>query len=190
MRSVSSEKAILGCVRTVLLLLLLVPAFQAARAEEPSRNGITVVDKALYNKAGTSALFVVTHKIDKDNPQKFAAIGIQFEHDDENYHFDGTYKKLIVSFETADDWQKFVALWRKSGTAAGQSTDVGDYFDGDTLLSLGTYGDGDVDISFTMAGNGHNANNIPNDMTIFDLPHKNFAAFDRIVKKVSAYFGK
>jgi hypothetical protein len=147
--------------------------------------GGTLVDK-FYDAAGTSVIFAVTLETSAAEPEKAAAIDIKYQHTDDNYKFDGTYVDLTVTFATAAEWQKFVAVWAKARAARGD-TDAGDYFADGTLLNIAAQSDGDI--AFTIAGHP-NSKNRPKDVDIFYLQPKDFAGFDGMVGKVSAYFAK
>lgn len=179
------------------ILALLVFAFgsQGTAAQEAAPSNVTIPGK-FYNSDGTAVIYFMIMKPTKDNPQKSAGLGMQYQHVDDHYHFDGTYTKLMVEFYAADDWQKFVSLWKKARAAPRPAKDdytdtaVGSYFDADdhTLISVGPTSQGEI--SFTMAGNPNEQNNTPRDINIFYLSPRDISAFDRAVKKVSVYFGK
>lgn len=182
-------------VSAILVLLILASGLHGATAQEAAQNGVTIPGK-FYNSDGTAVIYFMMLKPSKDNPQKSAGLGMQYQHVDDHYHFDGTYTKLLVGFYAAADWQKFASLWKKARAAPRPAEDdysdkdTGSYFDADdhTLVSVGPNSDGTI--SFTMAGNPDEQNNTPRDINIFYLPTKDFHAFDRAIKKVSAYFGK
>jgi hypothetical protein len=163
--------------------ILLLVALTGAQAADD--NGGTILG-TFSNADGTSMLGVMEIGPTADDPQKGAALGIKYEHSDENYRFDGTYLVLTATFVSNGEWQKFVAIWEKARAAQG-TTDAGDYFADGTLLSVSMESDGDI--SLTMAANP-NANNVPQDIYVFSLQRKDFAAFDESVKKVSAYFAQ
>lgn len=189
---------------TILALLIFAFGSQGATAEEPAQDDFTSPGQ-FYNTDGNAAIFFVIAKLTDDNPQKSAGPGMKYQHLDDNFHFDGTYTTLVTGFYSAGDWQKFVSLWKKAlaapRAAEGADTDIGDYFDepDKTLLSVAT--DRDGEISFTMGANP-NENNVPQDIYSFSLSlslslarararaPKDVHAFDRAMKKVSAYFGK
>lgn len=157
-----------------------------AQAQQNLPSDLTVVGK-FYKDSGTSVLFVVTSKPTEGKVPKGAMVGVEFENSDEKYHFNGTYTKLIATFLNADDWRKFVSIWNKARAARAETKD-GFYFDGQTELGVGTSIHGEV--SFFLAGNGHDERNVPKDTTMFYLPAKDVATFDRDVRQVSAYFAK
>ncbi len=169
--------------RVVLVAAVVLAALTGAQAAD---DGGAALLGTFSNADGTSMLGVMEIGPTADAPQKGAALGIKYQHSDENYRFDGTYLVLTATFVTSEEWQKFVAIWEKARAAQGE-TDAGDYFAGGTLLSVSMGSDGDI--SFTMAANP-NANNVPQDMYVFFLQRKDFAAFDASVKKVSAYFAQ
>jgi hypothetical protein len=165
-------------------LIVLAPCASAAPAQQGPQSGLTVVGTF---SDGTHTLFVVTEKPTRGKAFKGAMVGVQFERTDENYHFNGTYDKLAAGFMTAEEWRKFVAIWKKARAADGKTEDAY-YFDGQTELGLGSSTGGEV--SFTLAGNGHDEQDNPKDITSFDLSAKDIPAFDQDVRRVSAYFAK
>jgi len=172
-----------GCIFAALLIL---PAFAIpAQTQQNVPHDLTVIGK-FYKADGTAVLYVLTSKPSEKLP-KGAMVGVEFENSDEHYRFNGTYGHLNAAFVSAGDWRKFAAIWRKARAEHGEAKD-GFYFDGLTELGVGTTDDGEV--SFTLAGNGHDAQNNPKDITFFDLPAKDIPEFDRVVNKVSAYFAK
>lgn len=182
-------------MNAILALLIFASASHGATAQETAQNNYTIPGK-FYNSDGTAVIYFLIMKPTKGNAQKSAGLGMQYQHVDDHYHFDGTYTKLLVGFYAAADWQKFASLWKKARAAPRPAEDdytdtaAGSYFDADdhTLVSVGPNSDGTI--SFTMAGNPNEQNNTPRDINIFSLSPKDFHAFDRAVKKVSAYFGK
>jgi hypothetical protein len=179
---------------TIFALLIFALGSQGAPAQETAPTDVTFPGK-FYNTDGTAVIYFMIMKPSKANPQKSAGLGMQYQHVDDKYHFDGTYTKLLTGFYATGDWKKFVSLWKKARAAPRPAqndytdTDKGSYFDeaDNTLVSVGPNSDGDI--SFTMAGNP-GENNTPRDINIFYLAPKDFPAFDRAMKKVSAYFGK
>jgi hypothetical protein len=182
-----------GSVIAALLVFAL--GIQGVHAQEVAPSNVTIPAK-FYNSDGTAVIYFMMLKPSKDNPSKSVGLGMQYQHVDDQYHFDGTYTKLMVGFYSAGDWQKFVSLWKKARAApkpaADDYTDTSDssYFDADdhTLVGVGPNSDGTI--AFTMAGNPNEQNSTPRDINIFYLSPKDLPAFDRAMKKVSAYFGK
>ena len=169
---------------SVLAALLVLASFApVAHAQDNVPSDLTVVGK-IYADDGHSVLYVLTSKPGGKLP-KGAVVGVEFENAGANYMYNGTYSRLQVTFLSADEWRKFVALWKKA--RSGQASKDDNYFDGETELLVGPTHDGLV--SFSLAGNGQ-VDNHPKDMTFFILPNKNVLAFDGDVKQVSAYFAK
>lgn len=164
--------------------LIALAAFPAAHAQQNAPSDLTVVGK-IYKSDGHSVLYVLTSKPAGKLP-KGAVVGVEFENTGADYRYNGTYNRLQAVFLSADEWRKFVAIWKKA--RSGQDSKDDDYFDGQTMLLVGPNHDGSV--SFTLGGNGHDERNVPKDLNIFDLPAKDFPEFDRDVKQVSAYFAK
>lgn len=156
------------------------------RAQQPAPDALTVVG-TFYQYDGHAALFVVTNKPSKDDPDKYAGVGVQFENAGADYRYNGTYTKLFAVFPSAADWRKFVAIWKKAQTITSEWDD-GNYFDGQTELGVGKTKRGEI--TFTLAGGGADDKNLPKQMTVFFLAPKDVAAFNRDVAQVSAYFAK
>ncbi|THD36225.1 MAG: hypothetical protein E7773_09935 [Sphingomonas sp.] len=173
-------------VRLLAAILALAVPSVAARAQLTAPSNLTIVG-TFYSDGGTSALFVVTAKPTRADPAKTATVGVEFETLDEQARATTPYTRLMAIFLTADDWRKFVRIWKKA-RAAGHATEQDYYFDSQTELGVSAtrYGA----ISFTLAGNGVNANGTPKDLWSFDLLPKDIAAFDRDVDQVTAYFAK
>lgn len=166
----------------------LVRAQETGQSEAQS-NSVAVVDKPFYDSSGHKALSVAITKPSKDNPQKTAGLIMEFEKSDEHYQYNGTYGKQIVVFTSAEEWQKFLTAWKKASALplADNYFKDSSYFDGATMVGIGKDSEGNM--SFTMAGNP-NANNVPQDLNMFDLSSKDVLAFDGVLKKVSLYFRK
>jgi hypothetical protein len=180
---------------TIAALLVLALGIQGVHAQEVAPSNVTIPGK-FYNSDGTAVIYFMMVKPSKDNPSKTAGLGMQYQHVDDHYHFDGTYTKLLVGFYADGDWQKFVSLWEKARAAPRPAADdysdtaAGSYFDADdhTLVGVGPNSDGTI--AFTMAGNPNEQNNTPRDINIFYLSPKDLPAFESAMKQVSAYFGK
>ena len=167
-----------------IAVLIALAASAPAPAQQNVPNNLTVVGE-FYESDSSAVLFVITTKATGGNA-KGAGLGVQFKNLDADYRFNGTYSKLIALFPSANDWRKFVAIWKKA--RSGQETKDDDYFDSQTIISVSPDRDGSV--RFILGGNGLDENNVPKDMTIFDLRAKDLPEFDRDVKQVSAYFTK
>ena len=161
----------------------------AAYAQSAGQSGVAVVGKPFYESSGHKALSVVTIRPSKDLSQKLAGLILEFEKSDEHYQYNGTYGKQIVIFTSAAEWKKFLAAWREASALplADNYFKDSSYFDGDTMVDIGKDSKGNM--SFTMAGNP-DTNNIPQDLNMFDLPLKDVAAFNSVLKTVSLYFNK
>jgi len=174
-------------IRSGLLMLLATPV--AAHSQSTAQDGFSIVGRPFYDSSGHVALSVVTQNINKDSPDKFAGIIMEFELSDEHYQYNGKYDKQIVAFASEADWQEFLSMWRKARALPKENyfKSGDDYFDGSNMLEVSKDHDGDM--SFTMAGNP-DSSNIPQNLHIFDLSSKDVVAFDGVVKRVSLYFHK
>lgn len=160
----------------------------AVRAQNAAQSDLSVVGSPFYESHGHDALFIVTHGINKDHPQKIAGIAIHSETLDEHSQPSGTFDDIATTFSSPSKWQKFLALWRDARAQPPHEENAfssdHSYFDGATQLSLGK--DSEGMIVFTMVGNP-DANNNP-DIEIFDLMPKDFVAFEATLKRVSLFF--
>jgi hypothetical protein len=122
-----------------------------------------------------------------------AVIVAAIYHSDPNHAAD----KLTIGFFDKNEWAKFVSLWTKARRAKrpteaqvySNANGVGSYFDAadetELTVSVGTEGD----IDFALAGKP-DANKSPTVLSLFELVPRDFSAFDRNVRTVSAYFAK
>ena len=162
--------------RVIAALIAVAGTVPAAKAQQEVPNNLAVIGK-FYNPEGTRVLFVVTSK-SVDGKPKAAGVGV------EQYNFNGTYNRLVAVFVTDEEWRKFVELWKKA--RSGQDSKNDTYFDGETMILVSPNHDGSVGFAFA----NRDENKQAKDLTIFDLPTKDFPQFDREVKQVSAYFAK
>jgi hypothetical protein len=161
----------------------------ATLAQDTAKPSLTVVGKPFYGDSGHKALYVVTGKAGQDHTLKAAGIVIEFEKSDDHYQYNGTYDKQMVAIVGADEWKKFLTVWKKACALPVADNYFKDfsYFDGDTMLDVGKDSRGEM--SFTM-GSKPDAQNVPQEVNMFYLPAKDVPAFDADLKTASLFFRK
>ena len=99
------------------------------------------------------------------------------------------YKPRAIFFDSEAKWNQLVSLWQKARVTRplkrtninGNSIDIGNYFDGDALITVSVNDDATVSLDLV------DKDKWP---MLFRLRPEDFDGFDSAVKKVSAYFAQ